>query len=197
MGNNMTTFRDDSDSVLISIGTNIGDLEGNIERALQFLTSLTSIEILKKSSYYQTFPVGGPKGQPSFLNMAILLRTTLSPEELIQEIHAIEKAMKRERKVFWGPRVIDLDIILYGSAVLKSEELTIPHPRFQWRDFVLSPAYEIAPHIPVPVFNMTIEELKTILDWTFFTFPLFSQILERSLCMESDSASRSDYLICG
>ncbi|MBS7337317.1 MAG: 2-amino-4-hydroxy-6-hydroxymethyldihydropteridine diphosphokinase, partial [Thermoguttaceae bacterium] len=62
MGNNMTTFRDDSDSVLISIGTNIGDLEGNIERALQFLTSLTSIQILKKSSYYQTFPVGGPKG---------------------------------------------------------------------------------------------------------------------------------------
>lgn len=183
----MTTCIGDSDAALISIGTNIGDLRGNLERALQFLTSLTSVQILKKSSYYQTFPVGGPKDQPSFLNMAILIKTTLSPKELLQELHTIEKMMKRKREVFWGPRVIDLDIILYGDAVLKSEELTIPHPRFQWRDFVLSPACEIAPHIRVPVFNMTIEELKTILNWTFSTFSLFSQILERAFCPENTS----------
>ncbi|MGN0931363.1 MAG: 2-amino-4-hydroxy-6-hydroxymethyldihydropteridine diphosphokinase [Thermoguttaceae bacterium] len=177
--------------MLVSIGTNIGDLKGNLERALQFLTSLTSIQILKKSSYYQTFPVGGPKDQPSFLNMAILLKTTLSPNELLQELHAIEKMMKRKREVFWGPRVIDLDIILYGNTVLESEELTIPHPRFQWRDFVLSPACEIGPHILVPVFNLTVEELKTILNWTFSTFPLFSLFLERTLYTANISDSES------
>ncbi len=182
----MTTFLGDSNIALISIGTNIGDLKGNLERALQLLSNVASIQIYKKSSCYRTFPVGGPKDQPSFLNMAILVKTSLSPRELLQKIHAIEKTMKRERTVLWGPRVIDLDIVLYGDVVLASKELTIPHPRFQWRDFVLAPACEIGPRIHVPIFHLTIEELKTILTWTFSTFPQFSQILERTLRLEDN-----------
>lgn len=146
----------------ISIGSNIGDKEKNLIEAINHLEDIKGIIIDKVSSFIKTEP-WGLKEQDEFLNGAIKIKTILSPRELMEVLLNIEKTMKRERIVKWGPRIIDLDIILYDDLVTDDEYVTIPHPRMEEREFVLRPLLEIAPNKVHPltkkrIFKM-IEEL--------------------------------------
>ena len=129
----------------ISIGSNIGDKEKNLIEAINNLEDIKGIIIDKVSSFIKTEP-WGLKEQDEFLNGAIKIKTVLSPRELMEVLLNIEKTMKRERIVKWGPRIIDLDIIFYDDLVTDDEYITIPHPRMEDREFVLKPLLEIAPN---------------------------------------------------
>lgn len=127
---------------VIALGSNIGDPEANLDLAMALLRDAT--EVKKVSSYYKTKPVGF-EDQPDFLNAVCIIETELPAMELLRMLNGIEKVMGRERKIKWGPRSIDLDIIQYGDLISKAEELTLPHPRAHERKFVLEPWHEIEP----------------------------------------------------
>ena len=152
----------------IALGTNLaskfGDREANLEEAVRLIRPLG--EVTEISSFYDTEPVGF-LDQPKFLNAALLLRTDLDPTVLLRELLMVEKAMGRDRTttVAKGPRVIDLDLLLYIDSdsrhvVMNSEELVLPHPEMQKRRFVLEPLAEIAPEMRHPVLGLTAEELR-------------------------------------
>ena len=127
--------------VYLGIGSNVGDREGHIKKAIDLLKN-NDIEILKASALIETKPVGGPP-QGKFLNGAIKIKTNLSPKELLATLKSIEQAVGRTKTVKDGPREIDLDILLYEDIEVTSEQLTIPHPRMHEREFVLKPLKEI------------------------------------------------------
>ena len=127
---------------ILSIGSNIGDRKTNIEEAVRLINSLDGTGVLKLSGMYETEPVGY-EDQPFFLNICVLINTTQSPMELLDSIHDIEDRLKRKRVIRWGPRTIDIDIIIYGDLKIDTEELTIPHPRYRQRAFVLRPLSDI------------------------------------------------------
>ena len=131
--------------VYLGIGSNIGNRDNNIRQAVSLLKE-TGIEIAAVSSLIETDPVGGPP-QGKFLNGAIKIKTILSPQELLQTLKSIEQKLGRTKTVKDGPRVIDLDILLYEDATISSDALTIPHPRMLERAFVIKPLNEIAPEI--------------------------------------------------
>ena len=135
----MTMYR-----VYLGLGSNIGETRDNIENALELLES--KVKILKRSSFYETEPVGF-KDQPWFLNIVIKGETELNPYELLEYTQSIEKGMKRIKTIINGPRNIDVDILLYDDLKIESENLTIPHPRMQERNFVMVPLFEIEPEI--------------------------------------------------
>ena len=130
--------------VYLGLGSNIGESKKNIERALSLLSKKTNI--INQSSYYKTEPVGF-KDQAWFLNMVIEVETELNPMELLDFTQGIEKEMKRVKTRINGPRIIDVDILLYNQEEINSERLTIPHPRMRERAFVMIPMHEIAPEI--------------------------------------------------
>ena len=125
-----------------ALGSNIGDPKENLDMALALLREAT--EVTKISSYYITKPVGY-EDQPDFVNAVCIIETALPALDLLKMLNGIEKAMGRERLIKWGPRIIDLDIIQYGSVLSSAEELTLPHPRAHERKFVLEPWHEIEP----------------------------------------------------
>ncbi|MEW6354907.1 MAG: 2-amino-4-hydroxy-6-hydroxymethyldihydropteridine diphosphokinase [Planctomycetota bacterium] len=147
----------------IGLGSNVGDREENLRGALALLRESGGIEVTKVSSFHETAPVGGPP-QGKFLNAAAEVRTALAPEELLDRLQAIERNLGRERTVKWGPRTVDLDILLYGDVVIQTERLTVPHPLMHERRFVLGPLNEIAPGAVHPVFGKTVSELLGGLD---------------------------------
>jgi 2-amino-4-hydroxy-6-hydroxymethyldihydropteridine diphosphokinase len=146
----------------IALGSNLesrfGDREANLREAVRRIEGLG--EVLAVSSLYDTEPVGFVE-QPRFLNGAMLLETKLGPQELMRELLAVERAMGREREgaLPKGPRVIDLDLLLYGDWVLWAEDLILPHPRMEERRFVLEPLAEIAPDWMHPVLGVTVRGL--------------------------------------
>ena len=146
----------------IALGSNLesrfGDREANLREALRRIGSLGEVRAV--SSFYDTEPVGYLE-QPRFLNGALLLETDLDPRTLMRELLAVERAMGRERvgAIAKGPRVIDLDLLLFGDWVLWAEELILPHPRMEERRFVLEPLAEIAPEWVHPVLGVTVREL--------------------------------------
>jgi 2-amino-4-hydroxy-6-hydroxymethyldihydropteridine diphosphokinase len=146
----------------IALGSNLesrfGDREANLREAVRRIEGLG--EVLAVSSFYDTEPVGY-REQPRFLNGAMLLRTEMGPQELMRGLLAVERAMGRERDggLPKGPRVIDLDLLLYGDWVLWAEDLILPHPRMEERRFVLEPLAEIAPDWMHPVLGVTVREL--------------------------------------
>lgn len=127
---------------IIALGSNIGESKENLDMALALLREAT--EVTKISSYYITKPVGY-EDQPDFVNAVCIIETALPALDLLKMLNGIEKAMGRERLIKWGPRIIDLDIIQYGSVLSSAEELTLPHPRAHERKFVLEPWHEIEP----------------------------------------------------
>lgn len=127
---------------VIALGSNLGDLKENLDLAIALLHEATEVE--KVSKYYLTKPVGFEE-QPDFLNAVCIIESELPAMDLLHMLQGIEKAMGRERKIKWGPRIIDLDLIQYGSLISKAEELTLPHPLAFERKFVLEPWQEIEP----------------------------------------------------
>ncbi|NPV80599.1 MAG: 2-amino-4-hydroxy-6-hydroxymethyldihydropteridine diphosphokinase [Firmicutes bacterium] len=141
----------------IGVGSNLGDRQRNLEGALSLVRSFSGIWILRTSRVYETEP-WGYKDQPKFLNMVAEVETSLGPFDLLDGLLNIEQRLGRERRTRWGPRVIDLDILLYDSLTLNDEKLTIPHPRMWERGFVLVPLSELTPDLK----NPTGESLKDI-----------------------------------
>lgn len=145
-------------NVYLSIGSNIGDKKKNIELAIEKLTSIKEIKINKVSTIIETDP-WGYENQDSFLNAAIEIKTILSPKELMEVLLNIELEMKRERIIKWGPRIIDLDILIFDDIISEDEFIVIPHPRMEEREFVLKPLSEIAPFIIHPILKKRIIKL--------------------------------------
>ncbi len=155
---------------VVAFGANLGDVKGNIGQALALLEKVERVDVLKISSIWRTYPVGGAAGQPSFFNGSVLIETDLPPMTLLMELQKIEKQLKRERFEKWGPRTIDLDLILYGDLVINDPRLTLPHPRVYWRQFVLDPVCEIASELVLPTTGLTFRETRFLL---FFNFRAF------------------------
>ena len=130
----------------LALGSNMGEKAANLRKAVRLLEESGSCRVVARSSIYRTRPVG-VEDQPDFLNAVIELRTSLSPPELLRLCLAVEERVGRERTIRWGPRVIDIDILLYEGVSLKGPDLVIPHPRMLERAFVLVPLAQIAPDI--------------------------------------------------
>lgn len=142
----------------IALGSNLGDKEKNLRRALLLLTQ-QGVEVVRVSSFLSTEPYG-VTDQPQFLNEVACVRTSLAPLALLDVLLATELAMGRVRLRHWGERNIDLDLLLYEDVVLNMPRLHLPHPDMQNRDFVLLPLAEIAPELKHPTLQKTIWELK-------------------------------------
>ncbi len=145
-------------AALLSLGSNMGDRQTYIETAIKRLGEHDDITVKKVSSPYENAPYGGVAKFP-FINMAVEISTYLSPYELLEYLHLIERESKRDRSVRWGDRTLDMDIIFYGDKVLDDDILTIPHPDYQNRDFVIIPLKEIAPNFVCPINRKRISEL--------------------------------------
>jgi 2-amino-4-hydroxy-6-hydroxymethyldihydropteridine diphosphokinase len=141
----------------IGIGSNLGSREENCERAIRLLSE-NGITVTKRSSIIETRP-WGVTDQPEFVNMAVEIETSLKPEELLHILKKVEIETGRQPALRWGPRVIDLDILLYEDLVMKTTDLEVPHPHLAEREFALKPLAEIAPDKEHPVLKKSIKEL--------------------------------------
>lgn len=144
----------------IGIGSNLGDRLLNINKSVRYLDSNKRITVKKVSHIYETFPQGGPKIQPKYLNAVAKIKTSLSPLDLLEQIKIIEKKLKRNTAVRWGPRTIDLDILFYNDLIFINDKLVIPHPLLHKRIFVLKPLCDIAADFIHPLYE---KKVKTLL----------------------------------
>ncbi len=151
---------------LISLGANVGDREYTIREALAKLAEHRLVQGLRSSRLHQTRAIGGPAGQADFLNAAAVLHTPMPAADLLDLLLQIETELGRMRNERWGPRRIDLDLLLYGNAAMTAPGLVLPHPRMTWRRFVLEPAAEIAPEMVHPMSSWTISQLLDRLNAT-------------------------------
>ena len=142
----------------LGLGSNMGDKQAYLDGAVKALNEVPGCEVEQISTYLVTEPYGGVE-QDDFLNACLRLRTLLPPQELLDRMHDIEQAAHRERIVHWGPRTLDLDILLYDDEVLETQTLVIPHPELHLREFVLRPMAEIAPWKRHPILGKTMAQL--------------------------------------
>jgi 2-amino-4-hydroxy-6-hydroxymethyldihydropteridine diphosphokinase len=143
--------------VALGLGSNVGDRRAHLETALTRLRE--RVNVVSVSRFVATEPVGGPPQGP-FLNAAALVETDLRPRALLELARELEEAAGRQRGVRWGPRTLDVDLLLYGDEVVDEPDLEIPHPRLHERGFVLDPLAEIAPDWVVPRLDRTVGELR-------------------------------------
>jgi 2-amino-4-hydroxy-6-hydroxymethyldihydropteridine diphosphokinase len=142
----------------IALGSNLGDRAAHLAAALTALAATPGIEVIAASSPIETDPVS-PVAQSPFLNAAALVRTTLSPQRLLEKLLQIEQQQGRVRDQRWGPRTLDLDLITFGDLVLSEPGLTLPHPRLRERRFVLEPLAMIAPDLTIPPDHARVQDL--------------------------------------
>ena len=151
----------------LGLGSNMGNRGANLAAARRALAGLPQTGLIKNAFVYETRPVGGPTGQGAFLNSASLVETTLSPYGLLEQIQKVEKDIGRKREaetVRWGPRVIDIDILLWDDLVVDDYGLTIPHPRLSKRAFALLPLADLDPDLLHPTLDLTVRELLERID---------------------------------
>ena len=149
--------------VYVALGSNMGERNQHIKKAIAALQLQEDSRVLKVSSVIETEPYGVTE-QDKFLNGVLKMETKLTPWELLDSLHRIEADANRERKIHWGPRTLDLDIVLYDDMVLQEDDLCIPHVDMQNRVFVLAPMAEIAPYKRHPVFGLTMKEMLSQLE---------------------------------
>jgi 2-amino-4-hydroxy-6-hydroxymethyldihydropteridine diphosphokinase len=142
---------------ILATGSNLGDKAKNLQVATQLLSEQAG-QLLALSGIYQT-EAWGIHDQPEFYNQALIIDTSLAPHDLLEAMLSIERQMGRERRIKWGERLIDLDILFYEDLVLQTPDLQIPHPFLQARNFVLQPLLEIAPDFVHPIFQKDIQTL--------------------------------------
>lgn len=142
----------------LSIGSNMGNRLKAFQRAIQLLDKINAIRVVASSSIYETDPVGYTN-QACFLNAVIKISTSLQPEDLLQTCLLIEKKLGRKREIRWGPRTLDLDILLYNQENIETESLIVPHPRIQERAFVIIPLMELDPNIKLPNVNAALDDI--------------------------------------
>jgi len=146
-------------TVYLGLGSNVGDRQGHLGRALAALASAPAIRVVAVSPFIETAPVGGPPGQGMYLNAAAHVETDLKPAALLAELKSIERRLGRRDGPRWGARPIDLDILLYDDLVLDTPDLVIPHPRLAERRFVLEPLSEVAPDARDPRSGLSVRDL--------------------------------------
>lgn len=158
----MQLTRENGVQAAIGLGSNLGDSWAILEAAVQTLSQTSGISLQAQSHWYQTVAIGPP--QPDFFNGCALLQVLLSPQKLLEVLLAIETKFKRVRQQRWGPRSLDLDLLLYDNLILETPALQVPHPRMRERAFVLVPLVEIAPEWREPVSGLTIAQLVLTVD---------------------------------
>ncbi len=144
--------------VFLGLGSNLGNRHTNLQRAVDEIKSIQDVSVVWASSVYETEP-WGKKDQPAFLNICMEINTPLLPGELLKSLKKIESGLARSSGERWGPREIDIDILVYDGFVHEDAEVTVPHPELEHRKFVLVPLQEIAPDLVHPVNGMTMTEL--------------------------------------
>ncbi len=144
----------------VGLGSNLGDRPAALREAIRRLALVPGVAIGEISSFRETEPIG-KTNQPRFLNAALELEFDRSPEELLEHLLRIEHELGRVRGERWGPRSVDLDLLLFGDRVLSTDRLTLPHPRMAERRFVLEPLAELAPDLLVPGTGRTVRQLLT------------------------------------
>ncbi len=147
----------------IASGSNLGDRRAYLEAGLKEVAALSNTCLAEVSQAYETPPLG-PVAQPDFLNAVFAIDTSLAPQPLLAALLAAEKKHQRQRHIHWGPRTLDLDLLLYGQRTIASADLTLPHPHMHQRSFVLVPLGEIAPHLRHPVTGRPFAEYRAALD---------------------------------
>ncbi len=144
---------------LLGIGSNLGDRRSSLDEAVRLLGGQGGVSVLRSSRWVESRAIGGPEQQPAFLNGAVSVDTELEPHKLLTAILAVEHALGRQRDVRWGPRIVDLDLLLFGNQVIGDSRLSVPHPWMTIRHFVMSPVAEIDPERVHPEIGWTMERL--------------------------------------
>ena len=145
----------------LSLGSNMGDRLEYLSKAIDKIAQIQGCNILNKSRVYETEP-WGYENQEAFLNLCISIETSLSPYELLESLQTIELELDRVRKIHWGPRTIDIDILLFDDIICEDDKLTIPHPRMRERAFVLIPLYDIKKNLIID--GIKLEDLINKID---------------------------------
>lgn len=142
----------------LGLGSNIGDRKQQLLKAIDLIGNIKGIKVTKQSSIYETAPIGYTD-QPNFLNLCLEIETELSPQQLLKHCLDIEQQLHRVREIRWGPRTLDIDILLYSDNIIETDNLSIPHPRMKERAFVLIPLNDIASDKKDPRLNQKIYDL--------------------------------------
>jgi 2-amino-4-hydroxy-6-hydroxymethyldihydropteridine diphosphokinase len=182
---------------LIATGSNLGDRAATLDAAVSALAQTSGIELLRQSAWQMTLPVGGRAVQNKFLNGAVLVETSRTPQELLTQLQEIEDQFGRERGARWSDRTLDLDLLLYDDSVIDTPSLTLPHPRMSFRRFVLEPAVEIAADMVHPAMGWTLEQLLTHLESGADTVALVSDENSQRDDIALALMRRYEFELCG
>lgn len=145
----------------IGLGSNLDGPEDQLNRAIKSLQQLPATTLIRTSSFYRTRPLG-PAGQPDYINAVLWIQTGLTANDLLKHMQIIEDCQGRIRNIHWGPRTLDLDLLLFGESIIHDVDLNVPHPELHKRGFVLYPLYEISPEIVIPGYGPVTSLLQEV-----------------------------------
>lgn len=149
-------------TVYLALGANLGDRLGTLRGARAALRRTPQVRVTASSPLYETEPVGGPEGQERYLNAVLEVETELSPRDLLHLCLEVEGRFGRRRELHWGPRTLDVDVLLYGGEIRRAPDLILPHPLMHRRPFVLLPLCDLAPQAVHPVLGRSVAELASV-----------------------------------